>query len=223
MFSIVDERSAGFFALGIGKASGRPAVVITTSGTAAANLYPAVIEASQGEVPLLVLTADRPHRLRDTDGNQAMDQIRLFGTFPRGFFEIEPPVWRSILSVISEVSRVRAVSLAVGPPRGPVHLNFPFEKPLEPCPSEPRRIRGLSVGRDGHYRAWTTTPLREGDGRGGEPFVRMSPAPSRRHARAGGRPRFEGGIGRTPRGVHRCRSGPGSQERSGRPSWRWRP
>ena len=88
MFSIVDERSAGFFALGLGKASGRPAVVITTSGTAAANLYPSVIEASQGEVPLLVVTADRPHRLRDSDGNQAMDQLRLFGTFPRGFFEM---------------------------------------------------------------------------------------------------------------------------------------
>ena len=91
MSSVLDERSAGFIGLGIGKASGRPGVVITTSGTAAANLYPAVVEASQGEVPLIVLTADRPHRLRDTDGNQSMDQLRLFGTFPRAFFDLELP------------------------------------------------------------------------------------------------------------------------------------
>lgn len=132
MVSIVDERSAGFFALGSGKATGRPAVVITTSGTAAANLYPAVIEASQGEVPLLVLTADRPHRLRDTDGNQAMDQLRLFGTFPRAFFDVElprpeGPSFRHLRSLAA-----RACAVASGSPMGPVHLNFPFEKPLEP-------------------------------------------------------------------------------------------
>ncbi len=135
MFPILDERSAGFFALGVGKASGRPAAVVTTSGTAAANLYPAVIEASQGEVPLLVLTADRPHRLRDTDGNQAMDQLRLFGTFPRGFFEVAPasvdePALRHLRG-----QAARAVALALGTPMGPVHLNFPFRKPLEPGPS----------------------------------------------------------------------------------------
>ena len=134
MYSIVDERSAGFLALGIGKVSRNPAVVITTSGTAGANLFPAVIEDSQGEVPLLVLTADRPHRLRDTDANQSMDQIRLFGTFPRGFFEIEPPVledhsFRHLRSVAA-----RAVALTRGAASGPVHINFPFDKPLEPPP-----------------------------------------------------------------------------------------
>jgi 2-succinyl-5-enolpyruvyl-6-hydroxy-3-cyclohexene-1-carboxylate synthase len=132
MFPILDERSAGFFALGIGKASQWPAAVITTSGTATANLYPAVIEASQGEVPILLLSADRPHRLRDTDGNQAIDQVRLFGTFPRAFFEVElprldEPALRHLRALAG-----RAVALALGPPRGPVHLNFPFEKPLEP-------------------------------------------------------------------------------------------
>ena len=132
MYPIVDERSAGYFALGLGKASGRPAAVVTTSGTAAANLYPSVIEASQGEVPLLVLTADRPHRLRDADGNQAIDQLRLFGTYPRGFFEIEParPEEASLRHLRALAGR--AISLAKGPPMGPVHLNFPFEKPLEP-------------------------------------------------------------------------------------------
>jgi len=129
--SVVDERSAGFLALGVGKVSGVPGAVITTSGTAAANLYPAVIEASQGEVPLLLLTADRPHRLRDTDGNQAMDQLRLFGAFPRAFFEVAPPevFGPSLLHLRSLAAR--AAALAMGTPPGPVHLNFPFEKPLE--------------------------------------------------------------------------------------------
>ena len=87
----LDERSAGFFALGTGKTSGVPAVVLTTSGTAAANLFPAVIEASQGETPLLVLTADRPHRMRGGDANQTIDQLRLFGPFVHEFFEVAPP------------------------------------------------------------------------------------------------------------------------------------
>jgi 2-succinyl-5-enolpyruvyl-6-hydroxy-3-cyclohexene-1-carboxylate synthase len=132
MFPILDERSAGFLALGIGKRTRGPAAVVTTSGTAAANLFPAVVEASQGEVPLLLLTADRPHRLRDTDGNQAMDQVRLFGTFPRAFFEVELP--REDNAALRHLRALagRAVALTLGPPRGPVHLNFPFEKPLEP-------------------------------------------------------------------------------------------
>ena len=71
----LDERSAAFFALGVGKASGMPAVLVTTSGTATANAFPAVIEAAQSEAPLLVLTADRPHHLRDSDANQAIDQL----------------------------------------------------------------------------------------------------------------------------------------------------
>ncbi len=136
-FSVVDERSAGFFTLGIGKATGRPAAVITTSGTAAANLYPSVIEASLGEVPLLVLTADRPHRLRDTDGNQAMDQLRLFGPYPRAFFEVAPPTLDEPSLRHLRGLAARAVSMAQGQPRGPVHLNFPFEKPLEPDPESP--------------------------------------------------------------------------------------
>jgi 2-succinyl-5-enolpyruvyl-6-hydroxy-3-cyclohexene-1-carboxylate synthase len=88
----LDERSGAFFALGVGKATGCPAVIVTTSGTATANVFPAVIEASGSETPLLVLTADRPHHLRDSDANQAIDQIRLFGPFVRDFFEVAPPV-----------------------------------------------------------------------------------------------------------------------------------
>ncbi len=137
LHAILDERAAGFFALGLGKASRRPAAVITTSGTAGANVYPAVVEASQGDVPLLVLTADRPHRLRDTDGNQAMDQLRLFGTFPRGFFEVAPAEAAEEALRHLRGQADRAVALALGPPPGPVHLNFPFAKPLEPPCREP--------------------------------------------------------------------------------------
>lgn len=164
MVPILDERSAGFFALGIGKGSGRPAVVITTSGTAAANLYPAVIEASQGEVPLLVLTADRPHRLRDTDGNQAMDQLRLFGSFPRAFFEVDMPRPEETSLRHLRGLAVRAVSLALGPPKGPVHLNFPFDKPLEPD----QGAKGLlEKEREGDLSAGTGRQV-------GAPFVRVS-------------------------------------------------
>ncbi|MGW8264780.1 MAG: 2-succinyl-5-enolpyruvyl-6-hydroxy-3-cyclohexene-1-carboxylic-acid synthase [Longimicrobiales bacterium] len=165
LISVVDERSAGFFALGVGKASGIPAAVITTSGTAAANLYPAVIEASQGEVPLLALTADRPHRLRDTDGNQAMDQLRLFGAFPRAFFEVAPaevdgPSLRHLRSLAA-----RAVALAMGSPMGPVHLNFPFEKPLEPTGSG-----------DALFPAFAGAHPRGALGRGGDrPYVSVRP------------------------------------------------
>jgi hypothetical protein len=160
MVSVIDERSAGFLALGVGKASQNPAVVITTSGTAAANLFPAVIEASQGEVPLLVLTADRPHRLRDTDGNQAMDQIRLFGAFPRAFFDVAPPVIEAPPVRHLRSLAARAVSLAMGPPAGPVHLNFPFEKPLEPAvgPSLSEGGAGLETFRRDHPRAGLGRP-----------------------------------------------------------------
>jgi 2-succinyl-5-enolpyruvyl-6-hydroxy-3-cyclohexene-1-carboxylate synthase len=161
---VVDERSAGFFALGIGKASGRPAAVITTSGTAAANLFPAVIEASQGEVPLLVLTADRPHRLRDTDGNQAMDQLRLFGVFPRGFFEVSPPAREGRALRHLRGQAVRAIALATGGPPGPVHVNFPFEKPFEP---------GDDVG-EGEAAFALKHPLAARGRVGREPFTRVS-------------------------------------------------
>jgi 2-succinyl-5-enolpyruvyl-6-hydroxy-3-cyclohexene-1-carboxylate synthase len=160
----LDERSASFFALGVGKASGSPAVVVTTSGTAAANLYPAVIEAAQAEVPLLVLTADRPHRLRGADANQAIDQVRLYGTYPRAFHEIAPPSLdpRGLGHLRTVVCR--AVADALGLPAGPVHLNLPFDKPLEPAEGDPaaelRAEHPLAV-----------------DGRpDGEPFVRVGAA-----------------------------------------------
>ena len=160
----LDERSAGFFALGIGKASGVPAAVLTTSGTATANLFPAVIEASQGETPLLVLTADRPHRLRDGDANQAIDQLRLYGPFVREFFDVAPaaaegPALRHLRTVAG-----RAVASAVGAPAGPVHLNFPFDRPLAPLASAdpPKAFE------QGHARAVLGRPE-------GAPYVAVAP------------------------------------------------
>jgi 2-succinyl-5-enolpyruvyl-6-hydroxy-3-cyclohexene-1-carboxylate synthase len=132
----LDERSAGFLALGLGKATGTPAAVVTTSGTATANLLPAVVEASQGEAPLLVLTADRPHRLRGADANQAIDQVGLYGGFTRESIDVSLPSSDPAALHHLRLLADRAVAMAGGGPAGPVHLNFPFEKPLEPHPDE---------------------------------------------------------------------------------------
>src|SRR5216684_1945377 len=88
----IDERSGSFFGLGIGKATGKPAVLLSTSGTAAAEFHPAVVEASYSRTPLIVITADRPPELRDVGANQAIDQQHLYGTAVRWFFDPGPPV-----------------------------------------------------------------------------------------------------------------------------------
>jgi 2-succinyl-5-enolpyruvyl-6-hydroxy-3-cyclohexene-1-carboxylate synthase len=160
----IDERSAGFLALGLGRGSGVPAIVLTTSGTATANLFPAVIEASQSEVPLLVLTADRPHHLRDADANQAIDQLRLFGPFVRAFHEVSPPVVTDAALRHLRALAARSVATALGGAAGPVHLNLPFDKPLEP-------VAGASDAQPG-FEATAPEAWR---GRGDlTPFVRIS-------------------------------------------------
>ncbi len=128
----LDERSAAFFALGLGKATGRPAVVVTTSGTAVANLLPAVVEAAWSETPLLLLTADRPARLRGADANQVIDQRGIFGPYPVLALELPDPEVEDDALRHLRATVDRAVGAALGLPAGPVHLNVPYAKPLEP-------------------------------------------------------------------------------------------
>ncbi len=138
----LDERSAAFFALGLGKAGGGPAAVVTTSGTAVANLLPAAVEASQAEAPLLLVTADRPPRLRGADANQAIDQVGLFGAYVRFQADLERPVDEEASVRHLRAVAARAVAAASGLPAGPVHVNVPFDKPLEPAPGEPPPATG---------------------------------------------------------------------------------
>ncbi len=128
----LDERSAGFFALGYGKRSGKAAVLVSTSGTAAVNFHPAVVEAHQSRTPLVVLTADRPPELKDSGANQTIDQTDLYGEAPRFARSLptpdsEPRTLRSLRTTVA-----RALTAARPPNPGPVHLNVPFRKPLAP-------------------------------------------------------------------------------------------
>ena len=134
--SALDERSAAFFALGRARRTGEVTPLLCTSGTAAANYHPAVVEASQARVPLLVLSADRPPELRESGANQTIDQEKLFGDAVRWYKGLPEPAprERALRSLRTDICR--AVHTAEGTPAGPVHLNAPFRKPLEPTPVE---------------------------------------------------------------------------------------
>lgn len=128
----LDERAAGFFALGLAKASGRPAVLVCTSGTAAANYLPAVVEAHYSRVPMIVATTDRPAELRDWGAGQTIDQVGLFGGYARWASELPvPEAGEDALRFANQVA-ARAVEEAVGKPSGAVHLNWPLREPLPP-------------------------------------------------------------------------------------------
>ncbi|WP_226677654.1 2-succinyl-5-enolpyruvyl-6-hydroxy-3-cyclohexene-1-carboxylic-acid synthase [Mesobacillus jeotgali] len=151
----VDERSASFFALGIAKATRKPVALLCTSGTAAANYYPAVIEASISRVPLIVLTADRPHELRDVGAPQAIDQIHLYGKNVKWFVEMAPPEKTEDMIRYARTVCGRAAATASSYPQGPVHLNFPFREPLIPIMDEnmfelPERAGGYVEIETGH-------------------------------------------------------------------------
>src|SRR5438874_9456869 len=133
VFMQIDERSGSFFALGIAKATGKPVVLLSTSGTAAAEFHPAVVEAFHSRTPLIVLTADRPPELRDVGANQAIDQQRLFGTAVRWYFDPGPPVEVPNAARLWRRLAARAYAEALN---GPVHLNLPFREPLVPPPGQ---------------------------------------------------------------------------------------
>lgn len=131
---ILDERSAAFFALGIARQLGLPTVLVCTSGTAGANFYPAVIEARQSCIPLIVLTADRPPELRDCNAGQAIDQQKLFGNFPSWYAELATPELNINLLGYLRQTLIHAWERSHFPVPGPVHLNLPFRDPLAPIP-----------------------------------------------------------------------------------------
>jgi 2-succinyl-5-enolpyruvyl-6-hydroxy-3-cyclohexene-1-carboxylate synthase len=169
-WSHIDERCSGFFALGAANASGRPVAITCTSGTAAANLSPAVIEAFWARVPLIVLSADRPAELRDVGAGQAIDQIKLYGDAVKWFVQVDLPD--------ADVARLRFIrtlacrayfTAAQGRP-GPVHLNFPLREPLvleDPLAED-------TTGRDGGrpYVVVESAPPAPSAGRGPHPTGR---------------------------------------------------
>lgn len=154
---VIDERSAGFYALGLAKAYDRPTALLCTSGSAGAHYFPAVIEAQASHTPLVVLTADRPLELQGCAAPQTIDQVKLFSGFVRGFFELGDPQadvagWRGARRTIAQ-----AVLRARWPEPGPVHLNLRARKPLEPRPAATDTERSLALA----IRAARATPLVE--------------------------------------------------------------
>ncbi|WML45742.1 2-succinyl-5-enolpyruvyl-6-hydroxy-3-cyclohexene-1-carboxylic-acid synthase [Neobacillus sp. PS3-40] len=132
----IDERSAAFFALGIAKAKQKPVAILCTSGTATANYYPAIVEAHYSRIPLIILTADRPHELRDVGAPQAIDQNQLYGNHVKWFVEMALPEKSDEMIRYVRTVCARAAAVATQAPAGPVHLNFPFREPLIPLLDE---------------------------------------------------------------------------------------
>ena len=135
-WSVLDERSAGFLALGIAKTSGRPVVLTCTSGTAAANFLPAIAEARESRVPLIVLTADRPPELREVGAGQSIDQVKLYGSAAKWFVEVGNLEPGRESAVHHRALACRAWATAAGGRPGVVHLNLPLREPLAPVEEE---------------------------------------------------------------------------------------
>lgn len=136
LWLLLDERSAAYFALGLAKSTGWPAAVLCTSGTAVANLAPAMLEAGMSRVPLLALTADRPPELRDAGANQTVRQPGIFAGHVKWQYDMPVPDGAPGLSAHARATAGRAVAAAVSGPAGPVHVNWPFREPLLPVPRE---------------------------------------------------------------------------------------
>lgn len=162
----VDERSAAYFGLGMAKKLRQPVALLCTSGTAAANFLPAIVEAKLSHVSLLILTADRPHELRDNGAPQSIDQNRLYGTYVKWFVDVAlPEATGEALRYIRTLAN-RAAALACAVAAGPVHLNFPFREPLTPEPLADQ-ITTLPASRD--RIAWEGRP-------DNAPYVRVEDA-----------------------------------------------
>lgn len=156
-----DERGTAFAALGYGRATGRPAAWITTSGTAVANALPAVVEAATDGVPMLLLTADRPPELRQTGANQTIDQVKIFGDYVRWFFDLPAP-HADLDPTLVLTTLDQAIYRATRAPAGPVHLNCMFREPLAPIAEE-----DPPGAAPAHLRTWYD---------GGQPFTRYAPS-----------------------------------------------
>lgn len=131
---VIDERSAGFYALGQARITGLPSLLICTSGTALSHYYPAVIEARESGMPLIVLSADRPFELAHVGAHQTIDQTRIFGAYA-AYHELGTPIAEVGALLALRRTAWQAVDTALSPPRGAVHLNFRASKPLEPNPA----------------------------------------------------------------------------------------
>jgi 2-succinyl-5-enolpyruvyl-6-hydroxy-3-cyclohexene-1-carboxylate synthase len=158
----LDERCGAFFASGMARALREPVALVCTSGTAAANFFPAIVEANAAGVPLLVLTADRPPELRDVGAGQTIDQNHLYGSHVKWFVEVALPETSPTMLRYARTLSGRAVAAAASSPAGPVHLNFPFREPLLPSPME--APPGMSPD---DTLAWNGRPA-------GEPWVRAT-------------------------------------------------
>ncbi|MGX7023842.1 2-succinyl-5-enolpyruvyl-6-hydroxy-3-cyclohexene-1-carboxylic-acid synthase [Vagococcus hydrophili] len=148
----VDERSASFFALGLSKTKKKPVVCVCTSGTAAANYFPAICEAKESQIPLIILTTDRPQELRHVGAPQTMEQVHLYGDKVK--FSMEFPVAEETPRMLqySYAQTFQLVSRAESIPMGPVHANFPFREPLipnleveTPVLKRKQRVKGIKV------------------------------------------------------------------------------
>lgn len=149
---LVDERSAAFFALGLARGGQSPVALVCTSGTAGANYHPALVEAALTGVPLVVVTADRPPRLRQLGAAQTIDQTHLFGRAAKRFSELPMPEPSAVTLRQMATQVALAVATAKAAPRGPVHLNAPFDEPLAPVPRDPEGVAALATAYPGAPR-----------------------------------------------------------------------
>ena len=144
LVTIIDERAAAFFALGIARATGRPAAIVCTSGTAAAHYLPAIVEASLAGVPLVAITADRPPELQACGASQTIDQVKLYGAYVREALDLGGPTASAAALRALRRKVVQAITAAQGPHAGPVHLEVPLRKPLEPAAPSTDEERALA-------------------------------------------------------------------------------